>query len=235
MDILVGTSGYSYKEWKGPFYPADLAAADMLAFYATRLRTVEINNTFYRMPTTKLLSGWAEKVPEGFSFVLKASRRITHSKRLKECGDELDYLLQTAGTLGVRLGPLLFQLPPNMKKDIERLRAFAALVPRERAVAMEFRNPSWFDDEVYDTLREHGLALVTSDTDKQDNDAPVIGTARFGYLRLRRAVYSPAELATWAERVRAQNWERAFVFFKHEDEGAGPRMAEAFERAVSAL
>ena len=227
MTLFVGTSGFSYKEWKGPFYPEDLPAADMLSYYASRLNAVEINNTFYRLPSVKLLEGWSEKVPPGFSFVLKASRRITHMKRLKEADEPLEYLLSTSATLGDALGPILFQLPPYLKKDVDRLATFCALLPEGFRGAFEFRNETWFDDEVYNVLRDRRLALVTADTG-DDWDAPVVRTAEYGYARLRRETYDADALADWATRLTDVGWRDLYVFFKHEDAGAGPRMAERF-------
>jgi uncharacterized protein YecE (DUF72 family) len=239
MRVLVGTSGYSYKEWKGSFYPEDIKSEGMLRYYAERLPTVEINNTFYRMPTKALVEKWAQEVPESFTFVLKVSQRVTHQKRLRDAGDDVAYFFETAGELGARLGPALFQLPPNLKKDAERLREFLAVIPEGRPAAFEFRHESWFDDEIYDALRARGAALCAADTDESgDEGAPIVPTAGWGYLRLRRADYSDADLAAWADRVRAQGWDRAFVFFKHEDAGTGPALARRFlalrEREVSA-
>jgi len=219
MQIRVGTSGFSYREWKGSFYPGDLKNADMLSYYAERFSSVEINNTFYRMPKASVLEGWAAQVPPDFLFVLKASQQITHRKRLREAGEPLAYLLETAATLGDRLGPLLFQLPPNLKKDVDRLRDFLALLPGGRPFAFEFRHETWSDDEVHDALRERNCALVCADTEASGEDgAPIVPTADWGYLRLRRCDYTAEELRPWADRIRAQPWERAFVFFKHEDE-----------------
>ncbi|MFQ5845118.1 MAG: DUF72 domain-containing protein [Planctomycetota bacterium] len=227
MNVLVGTSGYSYKEWKGSFYPAKLSPAKMLHHYAQQLPTVEINNTFYRMPTRKLLQGWAEQVPDGFSFALKASQRISHKKRLKECEEDLSYLTETASELGPRLGPMLFQLPPYFKKDTDRLKGFLDLLPEGWRAAFEFRNASWFDDEVYDALRARRAALVVSDTGK-GGEPPVVPTASYGYLRLRREEYDPPALQAWARKIAGQPWEEAHVFFKHEEAGAGPRRAAEF-------
>lgn len=224
MRILTGTSGYAYKEWKGHFYPADLPADEMLRFYGERLEAVEINNTFYRMPKEKVLLDWAAQVPDGFTFVLKASRRITHIKRLKDVGEEVRYLLQTANVLGKKLGPTLFQLPPNFKKDVPRLTDFLALIPKTWRAALEFRHESWFDDETYAVLRAHDAALVCSDED-EEKEPPFVSTASWGYLRLRRGSY---DLSAWAKRVGDQPWSDAFVFFKHEEEGAGPKMAAEF-------
>ena len=235
MQVLVGTSGYSYKEWKGTFYPEDLKAPDMLHHYAERLATVEINNTFYRMPTASLLEHWAEQVPEGFTFVLKGSQRITHMKRLKDVADPVEYFFRTTATLGPKLGPVFFQLPPNFRKDLLRLREFLALLPADRPVAFEFRHESWFDEEVYAALREKGVALCAADTDDSGEEgAPIVPTASWGYLRLRRAEYDDAALQGWIDRVQAQPWERAFVFFKHEDAGKGPAMAARFVAALAA-
>ena len=223
MRVLVGTSGYSYKEWKGNFYPEDAKPQEMLRLYAEKLSTVEINNTFYRMPSEKVLLGWAEQVPENFSFVLKASRRITHFKRLEDVGEVLSYVLQTATALGQKLGPMLFQLPPDLAKDRPRLVDFLAQLPRKWPVALEFRHASWFDDEVYEALRARNAALVVSDG--KDDSQPIVSTADYGYLRLRREEYDDDSLRDWARRIGEQPWERAHVFFKHEVDGAGPRMA----------
>jgi uncharacterized protein YecE (DUF72 family) len=219
MQILVGTSGYSYKEWKGSFYPEKLKEADMLRFYAERFATVEINNTFYRLPGRETLLRWAEQVPPAFVFVLKASQRITHRQRLKpEAAETVGYLFETARVLADHLGPVFFQTPPFFKKDVPRLRDFLALLPTQHPVAFEFRHETWLDDEVYEALRARNAALVSADTDKSgDQGAPVVPTADWGYLRLRRADYDDADLAAWADRIRTQPWRRAFVFFKHEE------------------
>lgn len=227
MKLRVGTSGFAYKEWKGSFYPDRIKAEDMLRFYGERFGTVEINNTFYRMPSTSVLERWAGEVPRDFSFVLKASRRITHEKRLQNVEDSVLHLLETATVLGDKLGPVLYQLPPNMKKDVERLRAFLEALPRRPAAAFEFRHPSWYDDEVLDSLRARDAALCLADTDDGE-DAPPVATARWGYLRLRRAAYGEAELETWGERIRGLGWDEAFVFFKHEEAGTGPKLAARF-------
>ena len=225
MRLRAGTSGFSYKEWKGPFYPEKLPNKDMLSYYAEQLSTVEINNTFYRMPKRDMLEGWAAKVPEDFVFVLKASRKITHHARLKEtAADSVEYLWDVASTLGPRLGPILFQLPPNMKKNVDRLASFTAALPEGLRAAFEFRNDTWFDDEVYGVLRDHGHALCLADTD--DEETPeLVSTTDWGYLRLRREDYTDKALRTWRSAIEAQPWKEAFVFFKHEDEAAAPRLA----------
>jgi uncharacterized protein YecE (DUF72 family) len=228
--VSAGTSGFAYKEWKGSFYPADLKDADMLRYYAGHFPTVEINNTFYRMPTPRVLAGWAGQVPDDFKFGLKASQRITHHKRLKDAGDEVAYFTDTAATLGNRLGPTLVQLPPNMKKDAARLNAFLALLPSGWRAAFEFRHASWFDEEVYAALRSRNQALCTADTDEAEGQ--IVPTADWGYLRLRREAYAPSDLGRWARRVQSQPWHDAFVFFKHEDAGAGPALARAFMAAL---
>ena len=225
MRVLTGTSGFSYKEWKGSFYPEDLPADAMLRYYGERLPAVEINNTFYRMPKAELLSGWAEQVPDGFRFVLKASQRITHFKRLKDVSEEVGYFLRVAATLGDRLGPILFQLPPNLKKDLPRLSEFLDLLPAATRAALEFRHASWFEDDVFEALRARGAALCVAEDEDESLAAPLVATAGWGYLRLRRPDYGEADLQAWADRVRAQTWEEAYVFFKHEDAGAGPRLA----------
>ena len=227
MKLHVGTSGYSYKEWKGNFYPEDLPAKEMLSYYSRRLPSVEINNTFYRLPQPSMIENWKEQVPARFRFSIKATQRITHIKRLKNAADETSYLLKTSSLLGERLGVVLFQLPPNMKKDVERLKEFLDLLPAETRAAFEFRHESWFDDETLDLLRTKDCALVVSDTDEKPL-SEIISTARWGYLRLRRTSYDENDLAEWLKRVREQKWKDAFVFFKHEDEGVGPRLATQF-------
>ena len=227
MNLYVGTSGYSYKEWRGPFYPPKLPAKQMLPFYGGHFRTVEINYTFRRLPTASVLEAWAAAVPADFQFVLKAPEQITHRKRLKDTGDLVSSFLEMAGKLKERLGPLLFQLAPTFKKDVPRLGAFLALLPFERRVAFEFRHPSWFDDEVLGLLRNHRAALCIADAD-DGLDVPVVATTDWGCLRLRRPDYDDAALKGWAKRVQEQDWQHAFVFFKHEDEGKGPQLAKRF-------
>ena len=227
MNTWIGTSGFQYAEWKGNFYPEDLATTGMLAYYAKLFSTVEINNTFYRMPAAKVLLNWAEQVPDGFAFVLKAPRRISHDKRLKNADEDVAYLLKTMAALGEKRGPLLFQLPPFFRKDVSCLRDFLGLLPRELPAAWEFRHQSWFDDEVFALLREHNAALCLADADNE-LEIPFMATADWGYLRLRRPEYSDADLGDWAKRVTAQPWKEAFVFFKHEEEGKGPEFASRF-------
>lgn len=230
MDLLAGTSGYSYKAWKGSFYPEDLSSDEMLGYYAGRLKSVEINNTFYRLPKPALLEAWAAQVPEGFRFSIKASRKITHFSRLKESAhDPTDFLLSSLETLGDRLGAVLFQLPPNFKKDVERLAAFLQILPAGTPAAFEFRHDSWIDDEVRELLTDRDMAVVCADTEDSGEDEPVVETASWGYLRLRRPSYSDDDLRRWVEHVSSTGWDRALVFFKHEDEGAGPEMAARFQ------
>lgn len=227
MRIWAGTSGFAYKEWKGAFYPEDLPDKEMLAHYASRLPAVEINNTFYRMPNEKLLLGWAEQVPDGFRFAIKASRKITHQKKLAGAEEETEYLLRTVSILEGRLGPVLFQLPPYLRKDAGLLATFLDLLPPTIPAAFEFRHDSWLDDESLDLLAERGKALCVAETE-EGLDAPRLGTAGWGYLRLRRTDYGDDELAAWAERIAGEDWSDAYVFFKHEDEAEGPRFAERF-------
>jgi uncharacterized protein YecE (DUF72 family) len=229
MELLAGTSGYSYKEWKGSFYPEKLPADGMLRYYAERFPTVEINNTFYRMPGEGMLSRWADEVPADFAFTLKAPRRITHDKRLKDTAAEVGELLRRAARLGSKLGPLLFQLPPSQRKDLAVLGDFLDGLPPGRQIAFEFRHPTWQDEEVYEALRSHDAMLCAADTDEGETP-PLVATARFGYLRLRRAAYSDRDLKDWVKRIAAQPWERAYVYFKHEDEGLGPKFAARFAR-----
>jgi len=222
--IRIGTSGYNYPEWKGRFYPADLPAAKMLAWYAERFPTVEVNYTFYRMPTPKLVAGWAAQVPEGFCFSIKAPQRITHRERLVGSEGAVTHLLDVLGVLGSKLGVVLFQLPPFLKKDVAVLRDFLALLPDGLRVAFEFRHPSWFADDAYEVLSARNAALVGGDADRADKSPPLVPTADFGYLRLRAEEYSDAALADWAARIHAQSWREALVFLKHELRG--PEYAE---------
>jgi uncharacterized protein YecE (DUF72 family) len=227
MPLYVGTSGYSYKEWKGNFYPEKIPAKEMLRFYSERLRTVEINATFYRMPQPSMLENWKEQVPGIFRFALKAPQRITHIKRLKETDEETKYFFETAAVLADQLGVVLFQLPPNMKKDLPRLETFLAQLPQATRAAFEFRHPTWFDDDVLDLLRSQNRALCVSDTDDMPT-THIDQTADWGYLRLRRVNYSEENLAEWLGRIRDQNWQETFLFFKHEDAGTGPKLAAEF-------
>lgn len=223
MTQHVGTSGYSYPKWKGSFYPAKFPNKDMLGYYAGHFSAVEINNTFYTPPTAALLEGWAAQVPADFRFVLKASQDITHRKRLKEVSDLVASFLETAAVLKKRLGPILFQLPPNFKKDVERLGGLLALLPKGCKAAVEFRHPSWFDDEVYGLLRKRKAALCVAEAD--DLETPCVATAGWGYLRLRKTKYTDKALSAWAKQIQTQSWSECFTFFKHEDTGSGPRFA----------
>jgi uncharacterized protein YecE (DUF72 family) len=232
MQMLAGTSGYSYKEWLGQFYPEKLPAKEMLRHYAGHFPTVEINNTFYRMPKEEMLAGWKKEVPASFSFTLKAPQRITHQKRLKESGEEVAEFLRRAAVLGSQLGVVLYQLPPFMRKDLPRLRDFLALLPSDRRAAFEFRHESWQDDEIYTALRERDAALCVADTD--EGDTPFVCTSGTGYLRLRRTHYDEKDLLAWVERVQAQPLERVYIYFKHEDEALGTKFAQRFAELWSA-
>ena len=225
MQFFVGTSGYNYKEWKGSFYPSKFPAKEMLGFYAQHFSTVEMNNTFYKMPTVEGAEAWAAQVPDTFRFVLKAPQMITHRKRLKNVDDDLAAFVRAAEALGDRLGPLLFQLPPNLKKDLPRLEAFLELLRGGPRAALEFRHESWFSDDVYDCLRANACALCVADADDLP-PAALVETARWGYLRLRRDDYTPAILGKWLKRVRAQKWSEAYILFRHEDTAAGPAFAK---------
>jgi uncharacterized protein YecE (DUF72 family) len=228
MRILTGTSGFSYKEWVGPFYPDKLPAKAMLAHYASRLPTVEINNTFYRMPNAATIEGWRSQVPDSFRFAMKAPRRITHIKRLKDCADDARYFLETLRALEPCLGSVLFQLPPHFKLDLERFTAFVAALPDGCRAAFEFRNDSWFVPGVYAVLEARNLALVQSEEDDTPAHRRLPWTADWAYLRLRKTAYAPRELEAWLERLRAGNLGEAQVFFKHEDQATGPRLAAEF-------
>ena len=216
MKLLAGASGYSFKEWKGTFYPADMKPDGMLAFYSARLPTVEINNTFYRMPKTEMLENWAQAAPAGFKFGIKASRRITHFAHLKpESADSVAFLYRALDALGAKRGPVLFQLPPVMKKNLERLTEFLKLLPEGHGAAFEFRNETWFADDVYDALKAAGAALCLSE--REDNaPPPLVETAPWGYVRLRLEAYSDADLEQWVRKLAATAWRETYVYFMHE-------------------
>jgi uncharacterized protein YecE (DUF72 family) len=233
MKIFVGTSGYSYKEWKGLFYPVRISPKDMLRFYAERFTAVEINNTFYHMPTESVLTSWAEQVPEDFVFALKAPQVITHLKRLRDAGEESGYLFQTLTFLEMKLGAVLFQFPPNFRADRVRLEDFLSLIPGHMPCAFEFRHPSWLEAEILDLLRGRECSLCLADTE-ENPASEIIPTAPWGYLRLRRADYTETDLAQWLARILAQKWEQAFVFFKHEGLAQGPEMAMRFRKLAEA-
>ncbi len=233
MRAQVGTSGYTYPEWKGTFYPADLPATKMLPYYAERFSTVEINATFYRMPSTKTLAGWAAATPADFTFALKAPKRITHDARLKDVDDPLRYFCDAVRALGPKRGPLLFQLPPFLKKDLGRLGDVLVLLPRDLRCAFEFRHASWFSDDVYTLLRERNLALCIADTEA--GSTPALATADFGYLRLRAVDYGEEALTKWTETIHriGAAWREAFVFFKHEESATGPALAQRFRELLT--
>ena len=228
MKLFAGTSGFSYKEWRGRFYPADLPDRQMLAHYATALPTVEINNTFYRMPKREVLEGWAGQVPQSFTFALKAPQRITHRERLEGSDDSLGFFFGATSGMGDKLGPVLFQLPPFLRKDVPRLEAFLGKLPAGLRAAFEFRHATWFDDDTYAALRAHGAALVGGDAEDAEKSPPLVATAGFGYLRLRAEEYTEASLTAWADRLRAQPWTSVFVYLKHEVRG--PEFAETLSR-----
>jgi uncharacterized protein YecE (DUF72 family) len=224
--LLAGASGYSFKEWKGSFYPEKIKAEDMLKFYGERLPTVEINNTFYRMPKAAVLENWAAQTPASFRFAIKASRKITHFARLKagECAENVQFLYDQLATLGDKRGPVLFQLPPFLKKDLPRLQAFLELLPDDHRAAFEFRNDSWFDDEVYKALEAAGASLCFSE--REDGSPPALAeTAVWGYVRLRLEAYSDSDLKQWAQRLGQTGWDTTYVYFMHEP--TAPQYAQA--------
>lgn len=225
MAIWVGTSGYNYPEWKGSFYPQDLAAAKMLAYYAARFATVEINYTFYRSPNQKTLEGWSAATPEPYRFTLKAPKRITHDARLKNCEERVKYFLETAAVLGPKLGALLFQLPPTLRKDLAVFDAFLDLLPPGTCAAFEFRHASWLDEDIFARLRARNLALCVADGEKVA--VPVLVTADHAYFRLRDEGYTPQDLQRWAAAIREKTaaCRDVYVYFKHEEAGTGPRFA----------
>lgn len=215
--LFAGASGYSFKEWKGVFYPADLKAEDMLSYYAERLPTVEINNTFYRMPKTEVLANWAASTPAQFRFSIKASQRITHMSRLnaETAAEPLGYLYRNLAALGDKRGPVLFQLRPDMKKDLPRLQRFLSLLPADHRAAFEFRNDTWFADDVYAALTDAGAALCLSE--REDHaPPPLVETAMWGYLRLRLETYSDADLERWLRTLEATSWRETYAYFMHE-------------------
>ena len=225
MNLWIGTSGFQYSEWKGNFYPEDLPASKMLPFYADRFSTTEINYTFHRIPSPKTIDNWKAATPGNFRFALKAPQKITHFAKLRDCADTLEYFCKVISGLGERLGPVLFQLPPNFKKDADVLSSFLRELPSMRA-AFEFRHESWFDDEIFEMLRKQSIALCIADT--ETIATPKTITADYGYLRLRREDYQKSDVESWAKFVREQktNWKDAFVYFKHEESGKGPKLAK---------
>jgi len=229
--IRIGTSGYNYPEWRGSFYPEKFPTGKMLPYYAERFSTVEINYTFYRMPSPKTVAGWDAETPAGFRFTLKAPQRITHFARLRDVDEPLRYFCDTARALGAKLGPVLFQLPPNFKKDTSRLGDLLAQLPPGLACAFEFRHESWFAEDVHERLRARNCALCIADTEK--GHTPLVATADWGYLRLRDEGYTPGDLERWARTIQefGAGWRETYVYFKHEESGVGPAFAQAL-RAV---
>jgi len=230
--LLAGASGYSFKEWKGNFYPEKIKPEEMLAFYSQRLPTVEINNTFYQMPKVAVLENWARTTPEAFKFAIKASRRITHMSRLKadSAADSVGFLYRNLAALGAKRGPVLYQLPPFLKKDLPRLNEFLALLPNGHGAAFEFRNDTWFTDDVYDALKSAGAALCLSE--REDNaPPPLVETAPWGYVRLRLETYSESDLEQWAKRLAATAWAEIHVYFMHEP--TAPAYAQTLMKLAS--
>lgn len=227
MNFYVGTSGYSYKEWKGRFYPENLAAKDMLPYYASKLPAVELNNTFYRLPQPGMIESWKAQVPENFRFSVKASQGITHFRRLKDAADATKRMLDIFSGLDDRLAAVIYRMPEDFEKDLKRLESFLKHLPPNPPAAFDFRHSTWFDEDVRELLRSENRALVISDTDEL-RVSHIDKTADWGYVRLRRVNYSAADLRDWISRMKDQDWKTAFVFFKHEDEGTGPRLAAEF-------
>ena len=225
MKFWIGTSGFQYTEWKGNFYPEDLPAAKMLPFYAERFSTTEVNYTFHRIPAAKTIDNWKQLTPDNFRFALKAPQKITHWSKLRDCADTLDYFCKVISGLGDRLGPVLFQLPPTFKKDADVLSSFLRELPSTRA-AFEFRHESWFNDEIYELLKSRNIALCIADT--ETIETPKTITANYGYLRLRREDYQGIDVERWAKFVREQeaDWQHVFVYFKHEESGIAPKLAQ---------
>lgn len=233
MKVHVGTSGYNYPEWRGSFYPEKFPPKQMFGYYAERFHTVEINYTFYRMPTVKTTTGWLEQAPPGFAYTLKAPKRITHILRLKDAAEQLGFFCESARVLGPHLACLLFQLPPFFKCDTGTLDTFLAAMPADVRPAFEFRHDSWLNDDVYAILKARSAALCIADFG--DKTTPIQPTARHGYFRLRDEGYSPADLDNWAARLVEQSaaWDDAFIYFKHEDAGKGPEFAKIFSESLA--
>jgi uncharacterized protein YecE (DUF72 family) len=233
MNIWIGTSGFQYAEWKGNFYPEDLSAAKMLPYYAERLNTTEINYTFHRIPAPKTIENWNKLTPAKFRFALKAPQKITHWSKLRDCADTLRYFYDVVSGLGEKLGPVLFQLPPNFKKDALLLADFVNGFPDGMRAAFEFRHESWFGDDVWEIFKSRNIALCIAET--EDFATPKVVTADYGYLRLRRADYTKIDIGRWADFVREQNgnWSDAFIYFKHEEAGAGPKFARQMMEILS--
>ena len=221
--LRVGTSGYNYPEWRGTFYPQAMKPAAMLPYYAERFSTVEINASFYRMPTVKAIEGWAAATPPGFVFTLKAPQRITHMRRLNDIDELVRVFCDVARQLGDKLGPLFFQLPPTFRKDTGRLRAVLVQIPPDLRCAFEFRHDSWFADDVYEALRGRDAALCVADT--ETGQTPDETTASWGYYRLRNIEYADDALSTWAEALKRPGRREVYCYFKHEDTGTGPALA----------
>jgi uncharacterized protein YecE (DUF72 family) len=233
VNYLIGTSGYNYPEWRGSFYPEKFPTNKMLAFYAEHFNTVEVNYTFYRMPTPALLDGWAKGTPDAFRFTLKAPRRITHDSKLQRCEDLTQTFCKTAATLGSKLGVLLFQLPPTFKRDDAVLGSFLELLPEGTRAAFEFRHASWHDEAIFGRLRSRNIALCIADSEKMST--PVLATADYGYFRLRDEGYQAADLQRWATVIRGlPGLGDAFVYFKHEEQGIGPEFAKTLESMLNA-
>jgi uncharacterized protein YecE (DUF72 family) len=227
MTLYVGTSGYSYKEWKGSFYPEKIPAKDMLTYYASRLHAVELNNTFYRMPQPGMIESWKSQVPENFRFSVKAPQVITHFRRLKDAAPQTRIMLKTVAALEEHLGAVIFRLPEDMKKDLKRLETFLKVLPADTPAVFDFRHPTWFDDEVVGLLRSQKRVFCVSDIEELP-ESYSYKTADWGYVRLRRERYTEAKLGEWIKRIKAQKRKDTYVFFKHEDEGTGPKLAEQF-------
>ena len=231
VKIYVGTSGYAHKEWKGKFYPEKISSKEMLRFYAERFNTVEVNNTFYHMPKESVLTSWAEQVPSEFVFALKAPQVITHIRQLRNVFEQTEYLFRSLSVLDRKLGPVLFQFPKSFHANAPALEDFLALIPSAAACAFEFRSPSWLDAGMPDLLRQKGCSLCIADTDENPAQE-IINTTPWGYLRLRRSDYTDADLSQWVEKILSQKWEKAYVYFKHEDEAKGAEMAIRFQELI---
>ena len=232
MNLYVGTSGYSYKEWKGSFYPERLSPKEMLSYYAERFKAVELNNTFYRLPQPEMVESWKAQVPRDFRFTMKASQGITHFRRLKDAAGATRLMLEKVAEFEDRLGAVLFRMPEDFKKDLARLETFLKALPADTPTVFEFRHESWFDDEVLGLLRSHKRVLCVSDRDEMPMDH-IDKTADWGYVRLRRVKYSDADLKGWIKRIKAQKWKDTYVFFKHEDEATGPKLAARFVKLAT--
>jgi uncharacterized protein YecE (DUF72 family) len=232
MNIWIGTSGFQYPEWKGRFYPEKISTRLMLPYYAERFASTESNYSFRSIPSRKTIDAWAAATPESFRFSFKAPQKVTHFAKLRGCAETVAFFHGAIAPMGEKLGAVLFQLPPTFKKDAALLASFLGDVPPGMRSAFEFRHESWFDDEVFGCLRDHEAALCVAENETLAT--PAVATAGFGYLRLRREDYTPAQIKRWARWIEEQRtrWSDVFIYFKHEEHAVGPKFAQQMQAAL---